>query len=135
PGFVAMRDELLFRGLVLRVLPDTTPGPIALFCCGLSSAAAAFGAGAKTAPEILTAGLGGIAFGALWRRDRGAWLAWGAHTSWLVTTDLFFRGGLYEAHVAASSWGGADAGPLGGAAAVVALLPFSAAAIVWAARR
>ena len=129
PGFVAMRDELLFRGLILRVLPKDTPGPIALLACGLSSAAAAVGAGARSIPEILTAGLGGIAFGALWRRDRGAWMAWGAHTAWLWASQALARGGVVDLRAAQTSWGGGDAGLGGGWAGVVAIGLMAAGAL------
>jgi hypothetical protein len=54
--------------------------------------------------------------------------------AWLFGTDMLLRGGVFEAQVGASAWGGADAGPLGGSAAIVALLPFVAGAVVWSAR-
>ena len=76
----------------------------------------------------------GIVFGALWVRDRGAWAAWGAHTAWLFATSGLMQGGLFEAHVAANPWGGAEHGPLGGHAAVIALLPLVVGALVGAAR-
>ncbi len=120
PGFVAMRDELLFRGLVLRVLPNGTPAPLALFACGLSSAAAAVGTGDVSVPLILTAALGGIALGALWRHDRGAWLAWGAHTSWLWASQSLASGGLIDLRAARTLWGGGDRGLGNGWCAVVA---------------
>jgi hypothetical protein len=47
---------------------------------------------------------------------------------------MLLRGGAYDARVASSAWGGADAGPLGGWAAIVALLPLAAAALARAAR-
>ena len=121
PAFVAMKEELLFRGLVLRVLPKETPGSIALVACGLSSAAAAVGAGAKSVPEILTAGLGGVAFAALWRRDRGARMAWGAHTAWLWAAQALARGGVIDLRAAETPWGGGDAGLGAGWAGVAAI--------------
>lgn len=44
------------------------------------------------------------------------------------------QGGVFEARVASTPWGGADAGPLGGMAAVIALAPLAAGALVGSAR-
>lgn len=128
PAFVAMKDELLFRGLVLRLLPASTPAPFALLACGLSSAAAAMGAGAKTIPEVAAAALGGVAFGALWRRDRGAWMAWGAHTAWLWASGPLAHGGIIDVRAALTPWGGGDAGLGAGWASVAALVPVAGVA-------
>lgn len=133
-GLVAMRDELLLHGVTLRAIGDGSPAVLRVAACGITSAAAALGNG-MPARGALASGLFGIVLGALWIRDKGAWLAWGANMAWMITTDLFFHGGLFDAHVAMSAWGGAEAGPLAGSAAVVSLLPFAAGAIVWAARR
>jgi hypothetical protein len=133
-GLVAMRDELVLHGVTLRALDKAAPALLRVLACGVMSAAAGFGEGLPVR-GVLARGLFGAIAGALWVRDRGAWLPWGASTAWLVTTDLFLHGGVYEAHASASTWAGDAAGPLAGSAAVVALLPFAAGAIVWAARR
>ncbi len=128
-GLLSMRDELLLHGLVLRALV-TIESPIArVLACGVTSAAAAYGEVGAAPSAIAVAGLLGIVFGALWVRDRGAWAAWGAHTAWLFATSALMQGGLFEAHVAATPWGGGDVGPLGGQAAVIALLPLAAGAL------
>jgi hypothetical protein len=134
-GLFAMRDELLLHGLVLRAL-ITVESPVArVLACGLTSAAAAFGDSATATPSaVAMQGLLGIVFGALWVRDRGAWVAWGAHTAWLFATGALLQGGVSEAHVAMNPWGGAEVGPFGGHAAVVALLPLALGALVGAAR-
>jgi hypothetical protein len=44
------------------------------------------------------------------------------------------QGGIFEARVASTSWGGADAGPLGGTAALVALVPLAMGALAGSAR-
>ena len=75
-----------------------------------------------------------MVFGALWVRDRGAWPAWGAHTAWLFATSFLMQGGIFEARVLSGSWGGGDAGPLGGTAALIALLPLAAGALAGTAR-
>jgi hypothetical protein len=134
-GLYAMRDELLLHGLVVRALVTVESPILKVLACGLTSAAAAYGDIGPSAPSAIAAqGLLGIVFGALWVRDRGAWPAWGAHTAWLFTTSALMQGGIFEARVASSTWGGADAGPLGGMAAVIALAPLAAGALAGTAR-
>jgi hypothetical protein len=133
-GLLAMRDELLLHGLVLRTMLGVPRVLPRMMACALTSAAAAFGDGAG-AKGVAVQGVLGLVFGALWVRDRGAWMAWGAHTAWLFTTGLLLSGGLFDAKVMAGDWGGGAAGPLAGSAAVVAVLPFALGALVWATRR
>lgn len=134
-GLYAMRDELLLHGLVVRALVSVDAPVAKVLACGLTSAAAAYGEIGASSPRAVAAqGLLGIIFGALWVRDRGAWPAWGAHTAWLFTTSALMQGGFFEAHVAASSWGGADSGPLGGTGALVALVPIAVGALAGSAR-
>jgi hypothetical protein len=129
----AARDELVLHGILLRAIDSANP--IAkVAACGITSGAAALGDGASPR-AILVQTLLGLVAGAIWIRDRGAWPAWGANTGFRFTIDMLFAGGLYNAQVASTAWGGADAGPLGGTAAVLALAPFAAAAIAWTARR
>lgn len=134
-GFYAMRDELLLHGLVVRALVTVEVPVLKVLACGLTSAAAAYGdLGAAQPWAIAVQGLLGIVFGSLWVRDRGAWPAWGAHTAWLFTTSLLMQGGIFDARVFAGTWGGGDAGPLGGTAAVIALLPLAVGALAGSAR-
>jgi hypothetical protein len=129
-GLYAMRDELLLHGLVLRTLVSVESPVVKVLACGVTSAAAAYGELGASAPRaVVVQGLLGMVFGALWVRDRGAWAAWGAHTAWLFTTSFLMQGGIFESRVAATSWGGGDAGPLGGTAALVALLPLAFGAL------
>jgi hypothetical protein len=130
-GLYAMRDELLLHGIAIRALASVESPITKVLACGLTSAAAAYGEIGATAPRAaVVQGLLGIIFGALWVRDRGAWAAWGAHTGWLFTTSALMQGGIFESHVASSTWGGGDAGPLGGTAAIVGLLPLAVGALV-----
>lgn len=137
-GMYAMRDELVLHGVTLRIFSSAraanSRGKIAqVVACGITSAGAAIGDGA--APRaVLVQALLGLVFGALWVKDGGAWPAWGAHTAFRFGMDVLFAGGFYDAQVAQGTWGGGSAGVLGGSAAVVALLPFGAAAVIWAAR-
>lgn len=134
-GLYAMRDELLLHGLVLRALVTVDAPILKVLACGVTSAAAAYGEVGVSAPAAIAVhGLLGIVFGALWVRDRGAWPAWGAHTAWLFTTSALMQGGIFEARVASTSWGGANAGPLGGMAAVIALIPLAAGALAGSAK-
>ena len=134
-GFYAMRDELLLHGLVVRALVTVESPILKVLACGLTSAAAAYGELGVVAPlPIAAQGLLGMIFGALWVRDRGAWPAWGAHTAWLFTTSFLMQGGIFDARVFAGTWGGGDYGPLGGTAAVVALVPLAAGALAGSAR-
>ena len=132
-GAYALRDELILHGLALRVLVSVESPIAKVLACGLTSAAAAYGEfGGAAGSAIVVQGLLGIIFGALWVRDRGAWPAWGAHAAWLFITDFLMRGGIFEAHNLGTAWGGAEWGPLGGQAAVVALLPLAIGALVGA---
>ncbi len=134
-GLYAMRDELLLHGLVMRSLVSVEAPLLKVLGCGLTSAAAAYGELGGAAPMAIVAqGLLGIVFGSLWVRDRGAWPAWGAHTAWLFGTGLLMQGGFFEGRVASTPWGGADAGPLGGMAVVVALVPLAAGALAGSVR-
>lgn len=119
-GFVAMRDELILHGVVLRAL-TSVPSPVArALACGVTSGAAALGEAGVTPQRVVTAALLGTALGALWIRDRGAWMAWAANAALTFAVGTLLGGGAFELRVAATSWGGADGGLLGGTAAVLA---------------
>lgn len=133
-GFGAMRDELLLRGLPLRVLEGTRAAPPKLVACAVVTAAAAAADPGATPTSIAVAALLGVLFGALWIRDRGAWLAWGADTALAFVTGPLARGGLLDTRVARSAWGGGDAGLLGGGVALAVLAPLALLAFAWAAR-
>ena len=133
-GFVAMRDELLLRGLVLRVTEDLPARGLRLVACALTAGCAATAEPGATPASVAATALLGVVFGALWIRDRGAWLAWGAHTAFTFAVGTLAQGGLVEARVARSAWGGGDAGLLGGFVAVAALAPLAIAAFAWAGR-
>lgn len=133
-GFLAMRDELLLHGLTLRVLVSVESPEPRIAACALASAAAALGEPGVAPRAVLVALLLGALYGALWIRDRGAWMAWGAHTAFLFVTGPLLHGGLFETRVASSPWGGADAGVLGGWAAVAVLAAAAAVATAWARR-
>jgi hypothetical protein len=116
-GLTATRDELLLRGLVLRAFERAAPGPFPIVIAGMAGAAATAGAAlARAGSDVevavvptLTAGLLAAAFAGLWRIDRGAWLAWGAHVAWLWVLGPVTHGALVDLRWAESVWGGGDA--------------------------
>ena len=83
---VSVRDEMLLRGVVLRVA-GKRPRAFALVATALASVAwrlgAQGGAGVPLA-DLLAEAVAGAWFGALWLRHRGGAVAWGAHTAWLM---------------------------------------------------
>jgi len=122
-GLTAMRDELILHGITLRALGSLASPVGRALACGVTSAAAAAGDPSVTPRLVAAHFLLGSALGALWVRDRGAWLAWGAHTSFLFVLGTVFGGGAGQLRIAQGSFGGGDAGILGGTAALVALAP------------
>jgi hypothetical protein len=125
----AVRDELLLRGVVIRAT-RLLPLGATLVACGLAAAAARFGAdfgaGERVNGTLVVEALRGVAYGALWVRDRGAWMAWAADTAWTWTTGPVTGGGLLDIRFA---------GTAGGGAASLAVLAVAAgAASLWAAR-
>ena len=133
-ALTAMRDELLLRGFVLRALSGWPSWWGALLVCGLGGAAAQLGIEGSTAVEIALAGVTAVAFAAIWQRDRGAWMAVGAHTAWLFTAGTVIRGGLLDVRFAPTVWGGGDEGLRGSVAGLIATAIAVVAAVAWARR-
>lgn len=96
--FGAARDELVYRGLLLRVLGATVPLPQRLVVGALGGAAAAWGAGAAPL-AIASSALLALGFTALWVRDRGAWIAVGAHGAMAIVLGPLATGGLADVRV------------------------------------
>jgi hypothetical protein len=140
-GLMAMRDELLLRGLVIRAFKNAVSAPVLLLICGAAAAAARYGlatAGANPDPsaawEALASAVGAVAFAALWQKDRGAWLAWGAHTAWYWAMGPMIRGGWFDLRWRAGRWGGGDAGVEASLAVTIPLIFVAAAAVLWSRR-
>ncbi len=126
----AWRDELLHHGVVLRVLRDTPVSPaVRVLACGVTSAGAALGRSDATPRTMFVALLLGVVSGALWVRDRGAWLPCAARTATTFTATTLLAGGLVQARVGDDAWAGGGSGMLGGTAAVVALAPVAVLAL------
>jgi hypothetical protein len=130
----AARDELLLRGIPLRAFRHACPTVGLLLVCGGAGAAAEYGvlaaAGDVHGVRVLVAGLLGVVFAALWIKDRGGWVAFGAHTAWTVATGGLIRGGLFDLRSSLGAWGGGDAGFLGSLAVALALVPVATYASV-----
>ncbi len=131
---VALRDELLFHGLTLRVLVSVEAKLPRALACGVVSAAAALGEPTTTASSAIVQFLFGTVLGVLWLEDRGAWLPWTAHASFLFCTQTLLRGGLFEAKTLASGWASGSGGAFGGVAALVAMAPAALFALYRAGR-
>jgi hypothetical protein len=54
-----MRDELLLHGLVVRALVTVESPTLAVVCCGVASAAAAYGSSAKVPRAVALGAIGG----------------------------------------------------------------------------
>lgn len=91
----AVRDELLLRGFVLRTTRDLLPAWATLAACAAASAAARLGAGEALLVPLAIEALRGLALGAIWMRDRGAWMAVGANTAWTFATSMLSGGGIF----------------------------------------
>jgi uncharacterized protein len=94
---IAVRDELLFRGLPLAAAARArVPASIAqAFAALVSGAAVAMIPGVTPAAVALAVGSGWL-FAALWARDRGAWAAVGGHAGWLLFVGSVLHGGLFD---------------------------------------
>jgi hypothetical protein len=114
----AVRDELLLRGVLLRVTRSLWPAWAALVACGAAAAAARYGAEGVVGLALLVEGLRGIALAAVWVRDRGAWMAVGANAAWSWATGSVVHGGLLDVRFATEIDAGIPALVVVGAAAV-----------------
>lgn len=94
---VAVRDELLYRGIPLFAAARAgVPAPVArAFSALVSGAAIALLPGVTPGAVALAIGSGWL-FAALWERDRGAWAAIGAHAAWVLLVGSGLHGGLFD---------------------------------------
>ena len=93
----AARDELLLRGLVLRALGPRASIQTKLAVCVMAGVAWRFGTDTSaTWAALAFSGLAAAALGALWLRDRGAWLAVGANAAFAFTTGPLTQGALLD---------------------------------------
>jgi hypothetical protein len=127
----AARDELLLRGVVLRTTRGLLPWWASLLACGASAAAARYGLEGALGMGVVVEALRGLALGALWLGDRGAWMAVGANAAWTWTLGSVVGGGLLDVRFTGGAGQPGDASPVALGVATVAAI----AAAVWGARR
>jgi hypothetical protein len=96
----AVRDELLLRGVVLRATRGLWPAWAALLACAGAAAAARFGVEGTLGMAVAVEALRGAVLGAIWVRDRGAWMAVGASAAWTWTLGSVVRGGVVDVRFA-----------------------------------
>jgi hypothetical protein len=118
----AVRDELFLRGVVLRATRGILPAWAALLACGAAAAAARLGVEGTVGLALLIEGLRGLALGAIWIRDRGAWMAVGANAAWTWTLMHVMHGGVFDVRFATEADAGIPALAVLLAAALPALL-------------
>jgi len=122
----AVRDELLLRGVVLRATRLLPVGGT-LVACGLAAAAARLGTDGAITLALVPEALRGAALGAIWVRDRGAWMACAANAAWIWTMGPVLGGNLLDVRFT----GEATTGP----ASIVVLAVASLLAALWATGR
>jgi hypothetical protein len=86
-ALTAVRDELLLRGVVVRAT-RLLPAAATLVVCGLAAAAARLGSDGRFTTALIPEALRGVALGAIWVRDRGAWMACAANAGWSWATGV-----------------------------------------------
>jgi hypothetical protein len=130
----AVRDELLLRGVVLRVYGGLEPRLDAQIACALAAGAAAIGEPGASLSHVAVAALAGFILAAIWQRDRGAWMALGANAAWSWGTGTVVRGGIVDLRGGVLGWWSSD-GALGSAPVTVVVLTAVAVTLVTDARR
>jgi hypothetical protein len=122
----AVRDELVLRGVVLRASRGLLPTWAGVLACAGAAAAARLGEDGALGIALGVDALRGLALGALWARDRGAWMAVGANSAFAWTLGSVLRGGLVDVRFATL--------PEAGMPALLGLGAAGVAACVWAGR-
>lgn len=96
-GAIAVRDEILYRGIPLLAASRAgLPAPAARVFSALAGGAAMSMMPGASAASIALATGAGLFYASLWQRDRGAWSALGAHGAWLLSFGSLLHGGLFE---------------------------------------
>ena len=93
----AVRDELLLRGLLLRVTDGVLPIGAAIAACAAAGACARFGADGRVTAALLFEGLRAGGLAAVWVSDGGAWLAIGANAGFAWTAGTLGWAGVIAA--------------------------------------
>jgi hypothetical protein len=132
---VAVRDELLFRGIPLAAAARArVPAPVGRGFAALVSGATIVMIPGVTPAAVALAVASGWLFAALWERDRGAWAAVGAHGAWLLLVGSALHGGLFEVewtHGELAVGASAAGAPAWVAAATLAAAGFAVLRLPW----
>jgi hypothetical protein len=123
PLLGAVRDELLLRGMVLRIGRSLLGPAGAIVLCGCCAAAARAGAVEVTVVAVCVEAVRGMALALVWNRDRGAWMALGANAAWTWALDSLVRGGLVDLRMGVE--------PGASVAALVVVIALGALAARW----
>ena len=99
----AVRDELLLRGVARETARGRMPPWAALLLSGAIAAAARLGTDGPEGMLIARDALAGVAFGALWQLDRGAFMPIAAHTAWSWVDGPILHGAVVDLRFAAVS--------------------------------
>ena len=99
----AIRDELLLRGVARQTARGRMPPWAALLLSGAIAAAARLGTDGPEVMAIARDALAGVAFGALWQLDRGAFMPIAAHTAWSWVGGPILHGAVFDVRFAAVS--------------------------------
>jgi hypothetical protein len=124
PVLAAVRDELLLRGMVLKVGRALTGHLGAIALCGCAAAAVRAGGDHPTVLAIGAEGLRAVALAFVWTRDRGAWMALGANAVSTWVLDSVTRGDLLDVRMGAGD-------PASGVPAFVVVAAAAAYAAWW----
>jgi hypothetical protein len=120
-AFGAVRDELLLRGVMLRLARGVLPPWSALLLCGVAAAAARFGTAGAAGVALAAEAFRGVALAGLWVRDRGAWMACAANAAWALVLGPVTHGGLLDVRFAAEADTGGHALAVAAVAGVAAV--------------
>jgi hypothetical protein len=120
-ALAAVRDELLLRGVTLRVVRGVLPPWGALLLCGAAAAAARFGTSGAGGVALAVEACRGVALAGLWVRDRGAWMACAANAAWALVLGPAVHGGLLDVRFSAEADAGVHALVVAAVAGVAAL--------------
>jgi len=85
----AGRDELVLRGLPIRILKKFSSGPAVLLACAGAGMARGWFAEEASGSGLIVLGCAGVALACVWLVDRGAWMAVGANAAFMFSTHLF----------------------------------------------
>lgn len=123
-GALAVRDELLYRGLPLLFAARAGVPIWAAVVFGALASPSAFAGGNPSAAAIALSVSNGALFGMLYVRTKSAWGAVGAHAAWLVITEVLSRGTLFDVRWTAGELASSDAaaGPPAFVGAALALV-------------